>query len=54
MPFAYSIADGIGLGFIFYTLVKLFTGKIKDVHPVLLTFSLLFLLRYIIKALQNV
>jgi AGZA family xanthine/uracil permease-like MFS transporter len=50
MPFTYSIADGIGLGFIFFSLVKLFTGRIKDVHPVLLVFSVFFLLKYILKA----
>ena len=51
MPFAYSIADGIGLGFIFYALVKLFTGKFKEVHPVLLVFALLFLVRYVLMGL---
>jgi len=51
MPFTYSIADGIGLGFIFYTLVKLFTGKFKEVHPLLLVFSLFFLVKYILKGL---
>jgi AGZA family xanthine/uracil permease-like MFS transporter len=50
MPFTYSIADGIGLGFIFYALVKLFTGKIKEVHPILIVFSLFFLLKYVLKA----
>ena len=48
MPFTYSIADGIGMGFIFYTLVKLFTGKIKDVHPILVVFAALFLVRYVL------
>lgn len=51
MPFAYSISDGIGLGFIFYTIVKCFTGKIKEVHPVLFAFSLLFIIRYIFMAI---
>ena len=31
MPFAYSIADGIAMGFISYALVKLFTGKAATV-----------------------
>ncbi|WP_269913511.1 NCS2 family permease [Acinetobacter sp. HY1485] len=31
MPFAYSIADGIAMGFISYALIKLFTGKAKTV-----------------------
>ncbi|MDR0293907.1 MAG: NCS2 family permease [Oscillospiraceae bacterium] len=54
MPFAYSISDGIGLGFIFYTLVKLFTGKFKEVHPVLLVFSLLFLVRYVLMGMGRI
>jgi AGZA family xanthine/uracil permease-like MFS transporter len=51
MPFTYSIADGIGMGFIFYTLVKLFTGKFREVHPILIVFSLLFVFKYIMKGL---
>ncbi|MCU4412819.1 NCS2 family permease [Acinetobacter sp. WU_MDCI_Axc73] len=31
MPFAYSIADGIAMGFISYALIKLLTGKAKSV-----------------------
>lgn len=54
MPFAYSISDGIGMGFIFYTLVKLFTGKFKEVHPVLLVFSLLFLVRYVLMGMGKI
>lgn len=50
MPFAYSIADGIGLGFIFYALVKMVGGKSKDVSPVLYGVAGLFVLRYIFMA----
>lgn len=32
MPFTYSIADGIGAGFVSWAVIKLFTGKGKDVH----------------------
>lgn len=31
MPFAYSISDGIGFGFISYTLIKMARGKFKEV-----------------------
>lgn len=31
MPFTYSIADGIAMGFISYAVIKLLCGKIKDV-----------------------
>lgn len=32
MPFAFSIADGIAAGFIVYPIVKLVSGKAKEVH----------------------
>ncbi len=32
MPFTYSIANGLAFGFITYGLVKLFTGKGREVH----------------------
>ena len=47
MPYAYSITEGIAVGFIFYTLLKLVTGKIREVHPILIIFTVLFVLRYI-------
>lgn len=42
MPLTYSISNGIGLGFITYVLMKLFTGKVRDVHPLLWVVSVLF------------
>lgn len=47
MPYAYSITEGIAVGFIFYTMLKLVTGKIREVHPILIIFSILFVLRYV-------
>lgn len=35
MPFTYSIANGIGAGFISWVLMKTFTGKAKEVSPLL-------------------
>ncbi|MFI5359730.1 MAG: NCS2 family permease [Halanaerobiales bacterium] len=49
MPFTYSIANGIALGFIVYPFVKLATGKGKEVHwlvYVLGVFSVLYLYVY--------
>ena len=48
MPFAYSIADGIAAGFIFFTITKLFKGKAKEVHPIMYILCVLFILRFII------
>lgn len=50
MPFAYSIADGIGFGLISYTLIKLFRGKGKEVPVLVYILSVLFILSYILLA----
>jgi len=42
IPFSFSIAVGIGLGFISYALIKLLTGKIKSVHPMLILWAVFF------------
>lgn len=42
MPLTYSIATGIGLGFIVFTLMKLFTGRFKQVSPALILLSIAF------------
>jgi AGZA family xanthine/uracil permease-like MFS transporter len=47
MPFAYSISDGIAMGFIFYVLTGVFTGKAKEISPVMYIFAALFALRYV-------
>jgi len=49
MPFAYSISDGIGFGFISYTIIKLFRGKAKEVPVLMYILSALFILMYILK-----
>lgn len=47
IPLTFSIADGIGVGFISYVLIKLLTGKIKQVHPMLLVWALIFTVYFI-------
>ena len=47
MPLTFSITEGISFGFIAYTFLKLVTGKIKEVPPLIYIFSILFILRYI-------
>jgi AGZA family xanthine/uracil permease-like MFS transporter len=49
MPLTFSITEGIAFGFISYSMLKLVTGKGKGVHWVIYLFSLLFIIRYIIK-----
>ncbi len=50
MAFCYSISYGIATGFIFYCIVKIFTGKFKEIHPILLVSTLLFIANFIILA----
>jgi AGZA family xanthine/uracil permease-like MFS transporter len=42
IPFTFSIAKGIGYGFISFVLLKLLTGKWKEIHSLLALVSLLF------------
>lgn len=45
MPFTYSIANGIMFGMLAWVILKLCTGKGKDIHPVMWVSAALFLLR---------
>ncbi|AJC19333.1 NCS2 family permease [Pandoraea pulmonicola] len=47
MPFTYSIATGLAFGFISYAVLKLFTGRAKEVHPAAWVIAVLFVLKYI-------
>ncbi|HLQ97931.1 MAG TPA: NCS2 family permease [Candidatus Dormibacteraeota bacterium] len=47
MPLTSSIATGISIGFITYPLLKLVTGKGKDVHWILYLFGIIFVLQMI-------
>jgi AGZA family xanthine/uracil permease-like MFS transporter len=48
MPFCgFSITEGISFGFISYSILKIATGKGRDVNWIIYLFSALFLLRYI-------
>ncbi len=51
MPFAYSISDGIGFGFISYSIIKLARGKAKDVPVLVYIISVLFILKYILTSI---
>lgn len=47
MPFSYSIANGIMFGILAWVLLKVCTGKAKDIHPVMWVAFALFVLRII-------
>src|SRR5258708_9757122 len=46
-PLTFSIATGLSLGLISYTLVKVAAGKLREVSPVIWILTVLFLLRYV-------
>lgn len=46
MPFTYSIANGIAAGLIFYPIMKVVTGRSKEVHPVVYILAILFIIRF--------
>ncbi len=46
MPFTFSIATGIGLGFITFAAVKLLAGRAADLSPAVVTVAGLFVIRF--------
>ncbi len=51
MPFSYSIANGIGFGFISYVIIKVARGKFKEVPVMMYVLAALFVVMYI---MQNI
>lgn len=51
MALCYSISYGMATGFIFYCLVKVFTGKAKEINPVLWVATALFILNFVLMAI---
>jgi len=48
MPLTVSITDGIAFGFISIALLKLVTGRGRELHPLAYIFAVLLLLRYVV------
>lgn len=46
MPLTYSIATGIGLGFITYALAKLISGRLAEAKPAVLVLALIFAIKF--------
>lgn len=51
MPLSYSIANGIAFGLISYSLIKICTGKIKEVKILTVIFAVLFIARFFVMAM---
>jgi len=46
-PLTFSIATGLSMGMLSFTFIKLFTGRHREISPLIWVLSVLFLLRYI-------
>jgi adenine/guanine/hypoxanthine permease len=46
MPLTYSIATGIGLGFITYTVCKILAGKAREASPAVMVLAVLFAIKF--------
>lgn len=51
MAICYSISYGIAGGFVFYCIVKLCKGQLKQVHPVVTVSAIFFILNFVVLAL---
>ena len=54
MPLTYNITNGIGAGFLLYTLIRLVKGEAKAIHPALYVVSAAFLLYFLRLALFDI
>ncbi len=48
MPLTYSIAEGIVFGMLAYVLLKILTGKVKDISIVMIVLAILFVIKFFI------
>ncbi len=53
MPLAFSITDGIGMGFIAFVVARLAQGRTRDVHPFMWIASFAFLLYFLVPLGQD-
>ncbi len=52
MPFTYSIANGIGAGFISFVVLRAVTGKARGIHPLMWGIAVLFLAYFAVGPIQ--
>lgn len=53
MPFTYSIANGIGAGFISHVIIRICQGRSKELHPLMWGVSAAFLLYFLVGPLEQ-
>ena len=54
MPFTYSITVGIGAGFVSWVIIKIFTGRIREVNWLMWVISIAFAIYFLIDPIQQV
>jgi adenine/guanine/hypoxanthine permease len=54
MPFTFSITNGIGAGFVSYALLRLVSGRAREVHPLLWVVAALFVVYFGIEIVEQV
>lgn len=54
MPFTYSIANGIGAGFVSYVLLRAFTGRARGIHPLMWIIAVAFAVYFAIGPIKAV
>ena len=52
MPFTYSIANGIGAGFISWVLLRSATGRAREIHPLMWVVAVAFVLYFAVTPLR--
>ena len=52
MPFTFSIAIGSMFGMLSWVIIKIFTGKVKDISPIMYVVGGMFVLRIITLAMH--
>ncbi|WP_037807765.1 MULTISPECIES: NCS2 family permease [Amycolatopsis] len=52
MPFTYSIANGIGAGFVSYVVIQAVTGKARKVHPLMWVIAVAFVAYFAVGPIQ--
>jgi AGZA family xanthine/uracil permease-like MFS transporter len=53
MPFTYSITNGIGAGFVSWVVIKLFTGKVKDINWLMWVIAIAFTIYFAISPIEG-
>ena len=54
MPFTYSITVGIGAGFVSYVVIKIFTGRVREVNWLMWVVSIAFAIYFLIDPIQKI